>query len=134
VYELRNKSRTQCDLTGIPALRFFDKAGSPISLDYLKNLSAFMFSAEPVHSVLLQPGEFAHFLVGWDVCNDTPCWHPDSMAILLPNGKFLSKTPARWQGVGKLSVSAVRTGLKQDYLDELPPKDKERLLTLSAGR
>jgi len=110
---LRNASPHSCTLFAIPRLEFFDAAGKRLTIPYGKNQAAMMFEQQPERLVTLQPGEFAHFMLGTSTGDQRFRYH--TMRALLPGDEMplAVGAPADYP-FDSIDVSAVVAGIEAE--------------------
>jgi hypothetical protein len=84
--QFTNSSNTTCSLYGFPGAQMLDAQHTPMTTHALWQTSAYMYSNQMKHLVLLAPGASAYFAVTWsDVTfgSQTTC----------PTSSYLSVTP-----------------------------------------
>jgi hypothetical protein len=70
-----NKSASSCTVSGMPAITFLGTAGRRVPLSICANCAGALFPAQPVADVTLNPGDSAHFFLGYvsSVANGSSC-------------------------------------------------------------
>jgi hypothetical protein len=122
IIELRNRSQRTCTLLGPPLLLFFDEHGKRLAEPYGRNTGDYMFGAEPMQLVTLQPGEFAHFKVGMTSCNNEDgCYSFYRLEVVLPGDYVPLNVGKSSSALMRINVSAVRTGADTEAGGWVPP-------------